>query len=522
MTAIIGSPSTGFCANTSSGFPEDAFFFNVFLNPNRCARFVFVICLVPANANANANDVSEKWIICETAASLQDGWEQAASDESRRQSNAASSRMPVPLQFVTLFRRNSSKRRSCTELKGHLMRTVLLTCGRGVYALTLARAFHAAGHKVLVADALPRTLCRLSNAVERYFHVPSPALGAAEWLAAILRIVDCHAVDLIVPVYEEVFYLTQGLETLSSPPPVFASDFETMKALHHKWLFSCKARSLGLAAPDTRLLISREQLLHDYARGDGAHRVFKAAYSRFAAQTVVRPTNLRSLAGVEPTPARPWLAQEFVEGRPYATFSIAHRGRLTAHATYATDFCHAFGPTVVYRRADRPHILDWVRRFVAAIRYTGQIGFDFIEERDGGVKAIECNPRLTGGLYLLKDHPRFADAYFDPQMERIDAVRDRSFAFRFWLFATLFRHTSSFPGFREWARHFFFARSTNALSRSDPLPRLLGPLVFWEFMARCLLAGQSPREMITRDFEWNEDRSAETWADSSAALRRPA
>jgi len=401
------------------------------------------------------------------------------------------------------------------------MRSVLLTGGRGVYALTLARAFRAAGHKVLVADAWPRTLCRFSSAVDRYFCVPSPARATRAWVAAILQIVDEQAVDLIVPVYEEVFYLAQATARMIDPPPLFAPDFESLIGLHDKWRFNQRARMLGLSAPNTELLTRRGDLLRVFHFGDGREKVFKPAYSRFAAHTVVRPQSLHDLIGIEPSPRRPWVAQEYLAGKPFATITIAHRGRITAHATYATDFSHDLGPTDVYCRAEQPDVFDWVRTFVTSTQYTGQIGLDFIENEAGGVSAIECNPRLTGGMYLLKDDPQFAEAYFDPLLPLVEASRDRSYAFRFWLMLTLLRHTDAFPGFREWCRQLLRVRSTNGLHLSDPLPRLAGPLLIGEFLWRCFADKTSPREMVTRDFEWSEDVAASE-SSADAALQRAA
>ncbi|HEV8003259.1 MAG TPA: ATP-grasp domain-containing protein [Planctomycetaceae bacterium] len=403
------------------------------------------------------------------------------------------------------------------------MRTLLLTAGRGTYALTLARRFHSEGYRVLVADAWPHTLCRYSSAVARYFHVPSPARETSAWLDAVWDIAEKHGVDLIIPIYEEVFYLAQAKAARKSGPPLFAPNFETLISLHDKWLFIQKVRELGLSAPDTTRIESRDELMRVFAEREGSRTVYKPVYSRFAAQIVVRPQGVEALDGVEPTLRRPWIAQEYLPGRPFATFSVAHRGRITAHATYATDFCHSFGPTVVYRRVEQPTILQWVRTFIEAIEYTGQVGLDFIEDAAGRIAAIECNPRLTGGMYLLKDDPRFTAAYFDPQIGPIEATRARSYAFRFWLFCTLFQHTKSFPGFGEWSRQFFGARSTNEFLWSDPLPRLMGPVLTAGVAVAGLKRGIGARAMVTRDFEWSEDLTAlnaevlARWAAEQAA-----
>jgi ATP-grasp domain len=399
------------------------------------------------------------------------------------------------------------------------MRTLLLTAGRGTYALALARRFHSEGYRVLVADAWPHTLCRYSSAVWRYYHVPSPARQTSAWLDRVWEISQSQSVDLIVPIYEEVFYLAQAKAARQDGPPLFAPSFETLIGMHDKWLFVEKVRELGLPAPKTTRLASRDDLLRAFAEREGSQTVYKPVYSRFAAQTIVRPPGIEALEGVEPSQTRPWIAQEYLPGRPFATFTIAHRGRIAAHATYATDFCHNFGPTVVYRRIEHRAICEWVRTFLDAVKYTGQVGFDFIEDANGRIAAIECNPRLTGGMYLLKDDPRFASAYFDPATGPIDAVRGRSYTFRFWLFWTLFRHTESFPGTAEWCRQFFGARSTNEFLWSDPLPRLMGPVLTMGVAAAGFQNGIGAREMVTRDFEWSEDRRA---LNAEALARRAA
>jgi predicted ATP-grasp superfamily ATP-dependent carboligase len=214
-----------------------------------------------------------------------------------------------------------------------MMRTLLLTAGRGTYALSLARRFHSEGYRVLVSDAWPHTLCRYSSAVSRYFRVPSPARETSAWLDSIWEIAERQSVDLIIPIYEEVFYLAQAKAARKDGPPLFAPSFETLISLHDKWLFIEKARELGLPVPQTTRIASRDELVRVFAQREPSRTVYKPVYSRFAAQTVVRPQGIEVLDGIEPTATRPWIAQEYLPGRPFATFSIAHQGRIAAHAT---------------------------------------------------------------------------------------------------------------------------------------------------------------------------------------------
>jgi hypothetical protein len=252
-------------------------------------------------------------------------------------------------------------------------------------------------------------------------------------------------------------------------------------------------------------LSCRDDVLSAFSKSDGRNRVYKAAYSRFATQTIVRPKSVQALGKVEPTARKPWLAQEFLPGRPIATFSVAHRGRLTAHAAYAGDLSLGFGPSAAYRPLIHPAAFKWVQSFVQAMHYTGQLGIDFIEDEQGGVSAIEGNPRMTGGVFLLKDHPEFTAAYFEPETETIFPTSDRAYTFRVALLLTLLLRRQYFPGMREWARVFFRGRGTNPFLLSDPIPCLAGPLIQQAFIWRCIRQRRNVRRMAAQDFEWSED-----------------
>ncbi len=199
-----------------------------------------------------------------------------------------------------------------------------------------------------------------------HFHVPSPARDTEAWVAALRRSSRKKRVDLIVPVYEEAFHLAKAIGNIPDAPPLFAPDFETLIRLHDKWRFNQTARAFGLSRPETVLLTSREELVREFTR-DPQPRVQARLFAVCRLRAAVKPASLEAFDGIEPTPRRPWVSQAFLPGRPYATFSIAHRGRLTAHVTYATDFSHDLGPTVVYRRADHPAVDEWVRTLVKSL-----------------------------------------------------------------------------------------------------------------------------------------------------------
>jgi predicted ATP-grasp superfamily ATP-dependent carboligase len=86
------------------------------------------------------------------------------------------------------------------------------------------------------------------------------------------------------------------------------------------------------------------------------------------------------------------------------TYSVAYEGKIVAHTTYDSRYrTGSVGASVFFEHVEHEGVYEWVRKFVQATGFSGQIGFDFIETEDGQLYAIECNPRATSGIHLF--HP---------------------------------------------------------------------------------------------------------------------
>src|SRR5690606_7526337 len=83
------------------------------------------------------------------------------------------------------------------------------------------------------------------------------------------------------------------------------------------------------------------------------------------------------------------------------SYAISDRGRLLAHAIYHPAYRLRRSSSYYFEPIVRPGIRDAIAAFVRGTRYTGQISFDWIESRQGGARALECNPRGTSGLHLF-------------------------------------------------------------------------------------------------------------------------
>ena len=167
-------------------------------------------------------------------------------------------------------------------------------------------------------------------------------------------------------------------------------------------------------------------------------------------------------AATPPSPASlpisaddPWILQEFVAGQEYCTHSTVRDGA-RAGATAAVSRRRSSSTT---RWSTSREIEAWVRRFVEALRLTGQVSFDFISSDDGTLYAIECNPRTHSAITMFYDHPDVAPAYLDdgaPEIRPTAASRPT-----YWLYHELWRLMTQ-PGAAATA-----GRSRGARTRSS-------------------------------------------------------
>ena len=394
------------------------------------------------------------------------------------------------------------------------MPNILLTGGRAPATLELARAFHRAGHSVFMAESLRGHLSEPSASLAQNFLVPPPRQQTREFLDALEKIVCEHKIDLVIPTCEEVFYVAMGRERF----PAFVEPLEKLRQLHNKWEFIELARGLGLPVPETTLIETEARLKSAMTRWRGL--VVKPVYSRFASRTLIRPT-LDQAKSIVTFDAR-WIAQEFIAGTQICTYTVCQRGRVTAHTAYRSDFTAGQGATILFRHVNHASTFEWVKKFVAATDFTGQIAFDFIEQEDGDIFAIECNPRAISGTHLLARDPKFPDAFFDSESRSPKspdfgaksgdfAVRDLDyvmptddFSVQLWTGMLVYGLPASLKKrqFKKWFAAFASSRDV-IFRRNDPLPALLQWRSIFHYLQLARRETITPLEASTFDIEWN-------------------
>ena len=371
---------------------------------------------------------------------------------------------------------------------------VVITGSRAPVALDLGRRFHKAGHSVYQVDSLPYGMAMHSRATKQSFVVPRPAEDLHGFTATLQGIVSKHSIDLIIPTCEEVYFLAACADQI--PCRVLCDSLDQLRSLHNKWEFSQLVESGS--SPETRLLKSLDDV--NVPRRELADWVFKPVYSRFASRTLIGPTE----AEVETIDANDdqWVMQRRVHGTEYSTWSFAEAGDLKAHTAYRSLYRAGSGSGIYFVPIIHEGIFDFVKRFVKQRDFTGQIGFDLIQEPSGRLFVLEANPRATSGLHMFSQSDPLVNLLLGqsngvchPSSERPVMVE---FAMPLWGFVDAVQRGRVVNFVPDLLRSRWVVTEL-----SDPMPMLGLPRSFWQIARVAREKGCSLQTASTFDIEWN-------------------
>jgi predicted ATP-grasp superfamily ATP-dependent carboligase len=380
---------------------------------------------------------------------------------------------------------------------------ILITSSRAPVALELIRAFGRAGHSVYATDSMRWTVGSHSRYLAQHILTPPPRYDSAGFAAALQQVIARAQIDWLIPTSEEVFFVARYYAQLAAHTRIFTEPLDLLDSLHHKHQFQLRCAALGIRTP-------RTALVRDTAELRAALQCFpayllKPAYSRFATQII---TNCGPRAGqialerCRPTPAQPWLVQQYIHGDSICSYSTLHSGHVTAHCAYATPRKVNHGSGVQFESIEGAETLAIVRRIGAALGYTGQLSLDFIKGEEG-LYLLECNPRATSGIHLLES-PALIGGLTDPHQPTWVQSAGRRGQLALALLASGPVRPRGWPALLRDLTH---VRDV-IFDRSDPLPELI------QLRAGLTFAAISRRKRIglvaamTDDIEWNGEAHA--------------
>jgi hypothetical protein len=278
-----------------------------------------------------------------------------------------------------------------------MTRSVLILGGRAPVALDHARRFAHQGWRVFVADSIPCRISGASRAVQATLRIASPSHAPSRFVTDLQDIVSKHAIDLIVPTCEEVFFVSRYRDRLPASVRVLSDDFGKLRQVHSKRQFLSLAEGCGVHVPAATLVTSLGEA-REWAGARGI--VLKPEFSRFGVHVRLYPDGIAADAPALSALGK-WVVQDYAEGQEFCSYSVANEGQLLAHSLYRPAWRMSLSSSFYFEAARNDAIRTFVERFARKLAFTGQLSFDWIVRADGRASVLECNPRATSGCHLF-------------------------------------------------------------------------------------------------------------------------
>jgi hypothetical protein len=378
------------------------------------------------------------------------------------------------------------------------MTTILITGARAPVAQDLARACRATGMTVHLADSVMPWAARMLQPRFPIHRLPPPRQAFPAFRAALSTLVDATGADLILPTCEEIFWIAEAAQRDGHVARLFAPPPALLRRLHSKALFPQLARELGLDAPETHVVASRDDL--GRVPIEPAALVLEPEFSRFGSHVKVAP-NDAAIARIEPTSARRWVAQRRIIGEEISSWAAIRAGAVTAFAAYRPRWRH--GRTAAYQleAVDLPAVRRITDRIAEATAMSGHLSFDVLVDRDGRAWPVECNPRAVSGLHLFDASPGLGRAIIeDGPCLTPPAGRPRHLAPAMLLLGV----PAALREGRLGALLVDWRAGRDVIGRSGDRLALVGSLVdAARFAWTALRAGRSATAATTADIEWD-------------------
>jgi hypothetical protein len=258
--------------------------------------------------------------------------------------------------------------------------------------LNTVSALGAAGIEADVISDWTAPRVRFSRYCRRYVRVPFESLHiSGDGLPMLSDYCRDNEIDVVIPAdLATTFDLANlGDEDLPRFPVASPSTLET---LHDKWRFQQLLRRHELPTPCT-------QLLRPGSDGRELELPFPVIVKPAASEGgsgIQRCEDAGELARLRAQPAHQhgqWIAQEIIPGHDIDLSVLADHGRVVAYTIQQDEGSDK------KRFLHDPQMLEVGCAIVNATQFHGLAHFDMrVDERNGKLYVIECNPRIWGSL----------------------------------------------------------------------------------------------------------------------------
>lgn len=292
---------------------------------------------------------------------------------------------------------------------------VLVTSARLPHTLGIIRKLGRAGHEVYAADTFKTAPGLHSKFVAERIVTVEPASEPERYAKDIDELMESRKIDMLIPGFEEVFYLAKERPAMAGTDRYFFPPFETLAKLHNKETFQQVLLDLGLRTARTIVAKSSRELRDAVEQFD--EYFARAAFSRGGVTLLTNTGPLAGAVAIEdchPTEENPWLVQEFVHGDDRCSFTVAHHGQIAAHCTYQHPLTIEHAGGIAFQSVDEPEAFEISKRIIEHFDYHGHFSLDYLKTESGELHIVECNPRPTAGIFPMGVET-YSDALFSPR-----------------------------------------------------------------------------------------------------------
>jgi hypothetical protein len=278
---------------------------------------------------------------------------------------------------------------------------LLITSTRMPFALDAIRKLAERGHEVFACDSYAASPGSHSKYLAGHFTTAFPSADPDGFAGDVERIARENEIEIVLPMFEEAFYLAAQHERISAVTMLYAPPFRTLAKVHDKGSFQELCDRLEIRTP--RVGEQADSPARERRPGEEPGEPPDRLPQLLPA---VGEHGTGPLAGhlspddCHPTEANPWLVQEFVDGPMHCTYSALHDGRVASHMAYRAPRQWEHSTGIQFLSVDPSDTLGTVERLGSELSWDGQMSLDFIET-DEGLVMIECNPRPTDGVLLM-------------------------------------------------------------------------------------------------------------------------
>ena len=284
---------------------------------------------------------------------------------------------------------------------------VIVTYGRSLMSLAIARSLHARGVEVIGCDDVGLTALSFSKNISGYFTHPMRAEEPEAFLDCMVEKAKEYRPDddrpyVLMPAFDGMRFFSKHRDRFAGIIYIAAPDFAAIDKVDPKDHLMNLADGLGLPGPQTVKVESLDDL--QTAAKTVRYPVMLKAPDKVGGRGVTKAESAEELfEQYEELGADLALVQEFLEGVDYCHAVIFENGELKGSMAYKNlrQWPRTSGAGVLRETVDDAPFIETTQRLLGPLGWNGiaEIDYRWSEDENEPAYLIEVNPRFWAGLF---------------------------------------------------------------------------------------------------------------------------